>query len=47
MAKVERVDYLDELRGFAILLVVLGHIYLPFTQLGSLYPVSYASFLLY
>lgn len=42
MAKVERVDYLDELRGFAILLVVLGHIYLPFTQLGSLYPVAEA-----
>lgn len=42
MAKVERIDYLDELRGFAILLFVLGHIYLPFTQLGTLYPVAEA-----
>lgn len=40
--KVGRVDYLDELRGFAILLVVLGHIYLPFTESGSSNPVAEA-----
>lgn len=28
--KTKRLDYLDELRGLAILLVVLGHLYLPF-----------------
>lgn len=29
-----RFDYIDKLRGFAILLVVIGHIYLPYTKEG-------------
>lgn len=40
--KTKRLDYLDELRGLAILLVVLGHLYLPFTELGQRHPVAQA-----
>lgn len=39
---IKRFDYLDELRGFAVLLVVLGHLYLPYTTEGSLHPVARA-----
>ena len=30
-----RYDYIDKLRGFTILLVVIGHIYLPYTKEGE------------
>ena len=35
----ERLDYIDRLRGFAILLVVLGHIYMVYTQEGGNHPI--------
>lgn len=35
-----RFDYIDKLRGFAILLVVIGHIYLPYTREASNHPVA-------
>lgn len=35
-----RLDYIDKLRGFAIFLVVLGHIYLPHTVQGGLHPIA-------
>lgn len=36
----QRLGYIDEMKGFAILLVVLGHLFLPYTQDGQLYPIS-------
>lgn len=33
-----RFDYIDKLRGFAKLLVVIGHIYLPYTKEGRHHP---------
>lgn len=36
----KRLDYIDKLRGFAILMVVMGHLYLPYTKDGSSHPVA-------
>lgn len=36
----KRLDYIDKLRGFAILLVVMGHLYLPYTTQGNSHPVA-------
>ena len=36
----KRLDYIDKLRGFAIILVVLGHLYLPNTKEGNLHPMA-------
>lgn len=36
----KRLDYIDKLRGFAILLVVMGHLYLPYTVQGNSHPVA-------
>lgn len=36
----KRLDYIDKLRGFAILLVVMGHLYLPYTAQGNSHPVA-------
>lgn len=33
-----RFDYVNKLRVFAILLVVIGHIYLPYTKEGRHHP---------
>lgn len=35
-----RLDYIDEMKGLAILSVVVGHIYLPHTVEGSMHPVA-------
>lgn len=35
-----RLEYIDKLRGFAIFLVVLGHIYLPYTDEGGRHPIA-------
>lgn len=35
-----RLDYVDEMKGFAIILVTLGHLFLPYTKEGQLYPIS-------
>ena len=34
----QRLDYIDEMKGLAILLVVLGHLFLPYTSEGQLHP---------
>jgi len=36
----KRLGYIDKLRGFAILLVVLGQLYLPYTNEGNSHPVA-------
>ena len=33
----QRLDYIDEMKGLAILLVVLGHLFMPHTQEGQLH----------
>lgn len=35
-----RLDYIDEMKGFAILLVTMGHIYLPYTQESHNHPIA-------
>lgn len=35
-----RIDYIDEMKGFAILLVTMGHVYLPYTQESYNHPVA-------
>ena len=35
-----RLDYIDEMKGLAILSVVIGHIYLPHTIEGSMHPIA-------
>ena len=34
----QRLDYVDEMKGLAILLVGLGHLFLPHTSEGQLHP---------
>ena len=36
----QRLDYIDEMKGLAILLVVLGHLFLPHTSEGHLHPFA-------
>lgn len=36
----KRLDYIDEMKGLAILLVTLGHLFIPYTKDGQLYPIS-------
>lgn len=40
MKEQKRLDYIDRMRGFAILLVVMGHLFLPHTVEGQGYPVA-------
>lgn len=35
----QRLDYIDQMKGLAILSVVLGHIYLPYTVEGATHPI--------
>lgn len=36
----QRLDYIDEMKGFAILLVVICHIYLPYSIEGAMHPIA-------
>lgn len=36
----QRLDYIDRMKGLAILSVVLGHIYLPYTTEGAMHPIA-------
>lgn len=36
----QRLDYIDEMKGFAILLVTMGHVYLPYTQESHNHPIA-------
>lgn len=36
----QRLDYIDQMKGLAILSVVIGHIYLPHTIEGAMHPIA-------
>lgn len=36
----DRLTFIDEMRGIAILTVVIGHIYLPHTSEGIMHPIA-------
>ena len=40
MKEQNRLDYIDNMRGFAILLVTMGHLFLPHTVEGISYPIA-------